>query len=70
MNLINDFEQFEKPGRRDDFDYPDMSKESVSKALEDASVSYGDIQQAIVGYVYGESILSLMKIQNQTSFFR
>merc|ERR1711953_1470171 len=47
--------KFEKPGRRDDFDYPEMSKESVSKALEDASVNYGDIQQAIVGYVYGDS---------------
>ena len=48
--------KFEKPGRRDDFDYPEMSKESVSKALEDASVNYGDIQQAIVGYVYGNPI--------------
>eukprot|EP00093_Oithona_nana_P009637 09637.XXX_453103_457080_1 [CDS] Oithona nana genome sequencing. len=47
--------KFEKPGRRDDFDYPEMSKESVSKALEDAAVNYSDIQQAIVGYVYGDS---------------
>ena len=28
----------------------------MSKALEDASVNYGDIQQAIVGYVYGNPI--------------
>ena len=48
--------KFEKPGRRDDFDYPEMSKESVSKALEDAAVNYSDIQQAIVGYVYGNPI--------------
>ena len=33
-----------------------MAKESVGKALEDAKVSYGDIQQAIVGYVYGKFI--------------
>lgn len=41
-----------------------MAKESVSAALKDASgVQYQDIQQAIVGYVYGNSI------QNQISFF-
>jgi len=47
--------KFEKPGRRDNFDYPDMAKESVTKALEDAKLQYGDIQQATVGYVYGDS---------------
>lgn len=47
--------QFEKPGRRDDFDYPQMVKESVGKALADANVKYTDIKQAVVGYVYGES---------------
>lgn len=45
--------QFEKPGRRDDFDYPQMVKESVSKALTDANVKYTDLKQAVVGYVYG-----------------
>ncbi|XP_066932085.1 non-specific lipid-transfer protein-like 2 [Clytia hemisphaerica] len=47
--------KFEKPGRRDDFDYPDMAKECVTKALEDAGISYTEIQQATVGYCYGES---------------
>lgn len=47
--------QFEKPGRRNDFDYPQMVKESVTKALADASVQYKDVKQAVVGYVYGES---------------
>ena len=45
--------QFEKPGRRDDFDYPQMVKESVSKALTDANIKYTDLKQAVVGYVYG-----------------
>lgn len=55
MNILNIFLQFEKPGRRDDFDYPQMVKESVTKALADAAVQYTDVKQAVVGYVYGES---------------
>jgi acetyl-CoA acetyltransferase len=46
--------KFEKPGSRD-WDYPDMAKESGSNALEDAGVDYGAIEQAFVGYCYGES---------------
>ena len=46
--------QFEKPGSRDDFDYPQMAEESVKAALKDGGVSYQDIQQAYVGYVYGK----------------
>jgi len=47
--------KFEKPGRRNDFDYPQMVKESVTKALADAKVNYNQIKQAVVGYCYGES---------------
>lgn len=47
--------KFEKPGRRENFDYPDMAKESVSKALEDAKINYAEVKQAVVSYVYGES---------------
>lgn len=47
--------KFEKPGRRQDFDYPQMAKEAVTKALNDARVKYEDVQQAAVGYVYGDS---------------
>ncbi|XP_071116602.1 sterol carrier protein 2-like [Haliotis cracherodii] len=47
--------KFEKPGRREDFDYPDMAKESCTKALQDAGISYDKIEQACVGYVYGDS---------------
>jgi hypothetical protein len=31
-----------------------MASESVGKALQDAKVQYGEIQQAAVGYVYGK----------------
>jgi acetyl-CoA acetyltransferase len=47
--------KFEKPGRREDWDYPQMAKESGTKALEDAGIAYDQVQQAYVGYVYGES---------------
>src|SRR3954452_25199312 len=46
--------KFEKPGSRE-WDYPDMAREAGKKALEDAGVTYEQIQQAYVGYVYGES---------------
>lgn len=47
--------KFEKPGSREDFDYPQMAKEAVTKALADAHVPYNDIKSACVGYVYGDS---------------
>jgi len=47
--------KFEKPGSRDNFDYPDMAKESGQKALQDAGITYDKIEQAFVGYVYGDS---------------
>src|SRR3972149_11948315 len=46
--------KFEKPGSRD-WDYPDMAKEAGTKALEDAGIPYGEVEQAVAGYVYGES---------------
>jgi len=47
--------KFEKPGAREDFDYPDMAKEAGQKALADAGIPYSAIEQACVGYVYGDS---------------
>ncbi|KAG4074915.1 hypothetical protein HA402_009340 [Bradysia odoriphaga] len=47
--------KFEKPGRRENFDYPQMVKESVTKALADAKINYTEIQQACVGFVSGDS---------------
>lgn len=49
--------KFEKPGSRT-WQYPDMVQESVSKALEDAGITYDQIEQACVGYVYGAKLLS------------
>jgi acetyl-CoA acetyltransferase len=46
--------KFEKPGSRE-WDYPDMAREAGTKALEDAGLGYDAIQQAFVGYVYGDS---------------
>lgn len=46
--------KFEKPGRRE-WDYPDMAREAGSKALADAGIPFDAIQQAFVGYVYGDS---------------
>ena len=46
--------RFEKPGAKD-WDYPDMAKEAGTKALEDAGVPFGEIEQACVGYCYGDS---------------
>ncbi|XP_037644719.1 non-specific lipid-transfer protein [Sebastes umbrosus] len=47
--------KFDKPGARGDYDYPDMAKEAGQKALADAGVPYSSIEQACVGYVYGDS---------------
>uniref|UniRef100_H2ZML8 Sterol carrier protein 2 n=1 Tax=Ciona savignyi TaxID=51511 RepID=H2ZML8_CIOSA len=47
--------KFEKPGRRENFDYPDMAKEAGLKALADAGISYNQVEQAAVGYCYGDS---------------
>jgi len=46
--------KFEKPGSRE-WDYPDMAREAGTKALEDAGIPYDSIEQAFVGYCYGES---------------
>jgi sterol carrier protein 2 len=44
--------KFEKPGV---LDYPAMTREAGTAALVDAGVPYQAIEQAVVGYVYGES---------------
>jgi acetyl-CoA acetyltransferase len=46
--------KFEKPGSKD-WDYPDMAREAGSKALADAGLAITDIEQAAVGYCYGDS---------------
>uniref|UniRef100_A0AAQ5X5E3 Sterol carrier protein 2 n=1 Tax=Amphiprion ocellaris TaxID=80972 RepID=A0AAQ5X5E3_AMPOC len=49
------FKHFDKPGARENYDYPDMAKEAGQKALADAGIPYSAIEQACVGYVYGDS---------------
>jgi acetyl-CoA acetyltransferase len=44
--------KFEKPGSRD-WEYPDMAKEAVGKALEDAGIPYEKVEQAYAGSMYG-----------------
>ena len=46
--------KFEKPGSKD-WDYPDMAREAGNNALADAGISYEEIEQAAVGYCYGDS---------------
>jgi acetyl-CoA acetyltransferase len=46
--------KFEKPGGRD-WDYPDMAREAGTNALADAGLSIDAIEQACVGYCYGDS---------------
>src|SRR6202000_83832 len=47
--------KFEKPGRREGWDYPDMARESGTKALEDAGIASPKGEQGSVASVCGES---------------
>ena len=47
--------KFEKPGRREGWDYPQMARESGTNALADAGIDYSEVQQGFVGYVAGDS---------------
>jgi sterol carrier protein 2 len=44
---------FSKPGASDSYDV--MAASAVRRALSDARLEYTDVQQAIAGYVYGDS---------------
>ncbi len=46
--------KFEKPGSKE-WDYPDMGREAGQKALADAGIPFSAIEQAAVGYCYGDS---------------
>ncbi|WP_211261103.1 lipid-transfer protein [Pseudonocardia acaciae] len=47
--------KFEKPGRREGRGHPEMAREAGCRALADAGINYGEVDQAYVGYVHGES---------------
>jgi acetyl-CoA acetyltransferase len=44
---------FTKPGESPE--YNEMARDAVLNALKDAGIEYRDVQQAVVGYVYGDS---------------
>jgi acetyl-CoA acetyltransferase len=46
--------KFDKPGTKQG-DYPDWAREAGERALADAGIDYGAIEQAYAGYVYGDS---------------
>lgn len=48
--------KFTKPGPVKNYDYPDMIQEAVEKSLKDAGLDYSAIEQANVGYVFGDSV--------------
>ncbi|HRV59900.1 MAG TPA: lipid-transfer protein [Solirubrobacterales bacterium] len=45
--------KFDKPGTKEG-DYPDWAVEAGQKALDDAGISYDEVESAYVGYCYGE----------------
>ncbi|KAB0363962.1 hypothetical protein FD754_008118, partial [Muntiacus muntjak] len=47
--------KFTKPGVENARDYPDLAKEAGKKALADAQIPYSAVEQACIGYVYGDS---------------
>ncbi|XP_039330529.1 sterol carrier protein 2 [Saimiri boliviensis] len=47
--------KFEKPGAENSRDYPDLAREAGQKALADAQIPYSAVEQACVGYVFGDS---------------
>src|SRR6185369_7490253 len=46
---------FVKPSARPDWDYPDMVRDAGTQALEDAGVTYEQIQYVGVGYCFGDT---------------
>ncbi|KAI4456878.1 acetyl-coa c-acyltransferase [Holotrichia oblita] len=46
--------KFDKPGTKSG-DYNEWAKEAILKALEDAKLSMDEIEQAVAGFVYGDS---------------
>lgn len=44
---------FRKPG--DNLPYPEMAAQAIRQALQDAGLSYSDVQEVYAGYVYGDS---------------
>jgi acetyl-CoA acetyltransferase len=50
----NGMTKFLKPGKHG-FDYHDLSEIAIRRALRDAGIVFEKVEQAFVGYVYGDS---------------
>jgi acetyl-CoA acyltransferase len=50
----NGMTKFYKP-KKHDFDYHDLSQQAMKRAFRDANLKFDAVQQAFVGYVYGDS---------------
>ena len=50
----NGMTKFLKPGKHS-FDYTDLSKIAIERALRDAGIPYDRLEQAFVGYVNGDA---------------
>ena len=50
----NGMTRFLKPGRHS-FDYHDLSKIAITRALQDAGIRFEEVEQAYAAYVYGDS---------------
>lgn len=50
----NGMTKFMKPGKHK-FDYHDLANVAMKRALRDAGLKYEHVEQAYVGYVYGDS---------------
>ena len=50
----NGMTRFLKPGKHD-FDYHDLSKLAIDRALRDAGIKFETLEAAYTGYVYGDS---------------
>ncbi len=45
--------KFQKPGASDEYNV--MARNAINEALKDAGVSFGEVEQAYAGYVFGDS---------------
>ena len=45
-------------------DYPEMGADAAKAALEDANLSYGDVEQVVAGYCYGDPTCGQKAIYN------
>ena len=55
--------KFDKPGTKEG-DYPDWAKDAGTAALADSGIGYDGVEQAYVGYCYGESTSGQRAVYN------